>query len=47
MNENTNCETGKKNLNIIIKVELVLSLNNSECSMFVSISNKTISYEPD
>lgn len=37
----------KKNLNIIIKVELVLSLNNSECSMFVSISNKTISCEPD
>lgn len=47
MNENTNCETGKKNLNIIIKVELVLSLNNSECSMFVRITNKTISCEPD
>lgn len=47
MNENINCEIGKNNLNIIIKVELVFSLNNFECLIFVSILNKIILCELD
>lgn len=47
MNENINCEIGKNNLNIIIKVELVFSFNNFECLMFVRIINKIILCELD